>query len=105
MLGGGFLGQAHQTSKENRELLKSVLRRPEQSRFYNKNESTVSSLNSGVVTEQEKSYWKTVVEQGQRREQQKKLIIFLTSVVITVIVVFVLYVELGLRLKRFWLSE
>jgi hypothetical protein len=94
MMGGGFIGQMHSTNKQNRELVKNVIRRSSEPPAYVKDPKKRDlSITIGELSEDDKLYWKKRAEKQEARDNTQKAIIFFTALVITAILLFLFYAE------------
>lgn len=92
--GGGFVGQMHQTSKQNRDWLKSVTRKEYEFPAYNKSERRGPvRVHTEELTEEEKTFFRKMVAGQKAHEFGNTLIALITAIVITAILFFVFYAE------------
>jgi hypothetical protein len=92
MIGGGFVGQMHQTNKMNRELVKNTTRRILEQPYYNRDEKrTETTVHLKSMTNEERLYWKKKSQIRRIAENAKDIVILVTSIVVTAILFFLLY--------------
>jgi hypothetical protein len=103
MMGGGFIGQMHQTNKQNRELVKSIRRKPSEPPLYNKDpRKRENSINPTALTEDDKLYWQRRARLQEFRDNLRKIVFLITAIVITGILWFLFYAELMDDFIEFW---
>ena len=92
--GGGFVGQMHQTNKQNRDWLKSVTRKSYEFPAYNKSERRGPvRVHTAELTEEEKTFFRRMVAVQKARDLGNILIALITAFVIAAILFFVFYAE------------
>jgi hypothetical protein len=96
MMGGGFLGQMHETMKKNRDLVRDSLGKTKRKAFDNGEYATLDGkkvLDTGkTLTETERQELISQIQADQRRETKRKILIL----VITVSILVGIYFGLGL---------
>jgi hypothetical protein len=101
MLGGGFIGQMHQTNKHNREMLRKEKRKP-----FDKNEN-LGSRNSEILvdnkklSDEERQILVSGIESERKKEKQRNVLILLLSTVLTLLLFGFLYWMFASRLVEF----
>jgi hypothetical protein len=84
MLGGGFMGQMHQTNKQNREMLGKEKRKPFDKKNTSEKRTTDGSLEDIPFSEQERLSILEKLKTQEAEERRKKVLILIVSLVITV---------------------
>ena len=81
MLGGGFIGQMHETNKQNRDILKKNKRKPFEKQDYLSN-SSAPLIDSMKLSEEERVLLITKIKRENRRENRIHLLIVIASILI-----------------------
>jgi hypothetical protein len=91
--GGGFIGQMHQTNKENRALLKDEKRKPFMKQEFRDRSPRIVITSVDEFTAEEKQDIHEKLREQRKRELTRKLMIFLFSLLMTGIlyIVFEIY--------------
>jgi len=94
MIGGGFIGQMHQTNKMNRELVKNTRRRILEQPYYNREEKRgETTVHLKSMSNEERLYWKKKSQMRRIAENAKDIMILVTSIVITAVVFILICAE------------
>ncbi len=102
MLGGGFIGQMHQTNKQNREMLKKEKRKPFEKASKVANADGEVSKDKRNLTDQERGDLINGVKLEARKERRKKQLILMVSVVLTALILGWLYWKFAGGFVQFW---
>ena len=85
------MAQANETAKQNRELLKSVRRKPELRRYYEKDEKRgVVNIHYEELSDAERANIIDRLAAQHRVENAKRIVVLLVSAVITTLIFVVL---------------
>jgi hypothetical protein len=100
MFGHGFLGQMHETNKQNRELLKNNKRKPFEKQFYDKRERSDSfGVTFKPLTPGERKELNIKLERQQNKESDQNLIVLITSFILTMCIFYYVYSEVLSKIK------
>ena len=91
MLGGGFMGQAHQTNKQNREMLKKHKKDQKQFLSGAENVDSVDGKNvQSSLTLEQQTLIKRELEAKKRREKTLSYIIPIAAIALAALLVYFL---------------
>jgi hypothetical protein len=101
MFGGGFIGQMHQTNKQNREMLKKEKRKPFDKKDNIGRENEIL-IDDKKLTDQERETLIRAIKLESKKGERKKLLVLLISLVLTVVLLGLIYWTLADRFIEFW---
>lgn len=100
MLGGGFIGQMHETNKQNRALLEQNKRKPFEHKEYNAGGEEILTETKNMSPE-ERSSWLQEIKQNNKRETKRALLILIISTILAAVLMYCIYAMIGEDIMAF----
>lgn len=100
MLGGGFIGQMHETNKQNRALLKQNKRKPFEHQEYNAGCEEILTDTKNMSPEERSSLLQEI-KHNNKREIKRVLLILITATLLTAVLMYGIYAMIGEDIMAF----
>jgi hypothetical protein len=101
MIGGGFIGQMHQTNKQNMDLLKKEKHKPFDKEEIFKKYRRESLIDDKTLSDAERDDLVHRLQLEEKRELKKKIVILFLSLVGTILLIGLFYITIAYRIIEF----